>query len=519
MTKAVATKYKWLFGLLVLTVIQQAAVCQQAISYGKEIDKVLVKAGRNRSELEKALYYFNKKQDPLQFKAVCFLIGNMDIHYSSSYYWADSLNNKVAFNELNYSDFATALQDFDRIKKLHRGLHPVSVRYRDIDSIKAVFIIDNVERAFEVWKRPWARTLSFEEFCEYLLPYRASIEPLQDWRKTYQQRFNWVQDSAKGKQVQETLTCLANNIKKWFTNTYEMESRKEPLPRLGPMQLLMRKKGPCEDIADLTVFTLRSQGFPVTNDMVTYWATSSGSHFFNSTLDNEHKQLRFDVSSSSVRFTTFTREPAKVIRVTYAKQRDVVAGFEAVDNIPDGFMRTYNYKDVTPEYWPTIAITCQLQQAAPNRKVAFAAVLNALEWRPTWWGKVTGNTVQFSDMCTGAVYLPMYCIQGKNVPCGYPVAVNKSKQSLTLKPDLQRVRDIVIKEQDNYLFYRAGKKYKLFYWDNKWKLAGMQTAQEGTHEMTFTKVPRNALLLLVPEYTQRKERPFTINDAGERAWW
>jgi hypothetical protein len=61
--------------------------------------------------------------------------------------------------------------------------------------------------------------------------------------------------------------------------------------------------------------------------------------------------------------------------------------------------------------------------------------------------------------------------------------------------------------------------YKLFYWDNKWNLIGVQKAADGTHELQFDKVPRNALLLLVPEYTQRKERPFTITDSGERLWW
>jgi hypothetical protein len=32
-------------------------------------------------------------------------------------------------------------------------------------------------------------------------------------------------------------------------------------------------------------------------------------------------------------------------------------------------------------------------------------------------------------------------------------------------------------------------------------------------------VPANALLLLIPEYSQRKERPFIMLDNGERVWW
>jgi hypothetical protein len=492
---------------------------QNSLLYDQQVERVLQKAGSNRSELEKALQYFSKKQDPLQFKAVCFLIANMDIHYSDTYFWADSSGEKVPFNELDYPDFTTALHAFDDLKKQHPGLHPVPFRYRDIDSIQADFIIDNVERAFDCWKRPWARFLNFDDFCEYLLPYRASVEPLQNWRKTYQQRFAWIQDSAKGKPVDSTLACLAADVKKWFTNTFEIDIRKEPLPRLGALQLLMRKKGPCEDIADLALFTLRSQGFPVTADMVTYWATSSGSHFFNSTFNAQQEQVRFDISTATVRFATFAREPAKVIRTTYARQNDVPANEEPVENIPDGFMRTLNYKDVTSDYWQTADVNCELPGNSPKRKIAYACVLNYLEWRPTWWGRVLGNTVRFTNMCTGAVFLPMYCEQGKMVPAGYPVAVNKNKQQTELKPDVQHVRSVTIAEQDKYLFFRPGKMYKLFYWDNKWNLIGVQKAADGTHELQFDKVPRNALLLLVPEYTQRKERPFTITDSGERLWW
>ena len=57
------------------------------------------------------------------------------------------------------------------------------------------------------------------------------------------------------------------------------------------------------------------------------------------------------------------------------------------------------------------------------------------------------------------------------------------------------------------------------YWDNTWKLLEVRTTGFGTHALTFNNVPRNALFLLIPEYSQGKERPFTINENGEREWW
>jgi hypothetical protein len=37
--------------------------------------------------------------------------------------------------------------------------------------------------------------------------------------------------------------------------------------------------------------------------------------------------------------------------------------------------------------------------------------------------------------------------------------------------------------------------------------------------MTFVNVPDNALLLLVPQYSKRKERPFIITENGSRNWF
>ncbi len=488
------------------------------VHYPAKVGLVLNEAGKNRAELVKALNYFYKKGDSLKIKAVNFLISNMDIHSSSSYYWIDTTGTRIPFNELDYATFHASVQAFELLKKKHPGLHPLPFTYRDIDSIKSSYLIDNIERAFNVWHSPWGKNVSFQTFCEYILPYRASVEPLENWRSVYQQQFSWINDSAKNKTTEDALLYLGNDFKKWFANTYGIETRKEPLPRLGALQLLHRKKGPCEDIADWSVFALRSQGFPATNDMVTYWATSSGSHFFNSTLNSKLQPIRFDVSTSSVRLTTFAREPAKVIRTTYSKQPNLVASIEPLANIPDGFMRTFNYKDVTAEYWETKNVTCPLYKSSIQTAVAYACVFNYGDWRPTWWGRNISQSVTFTSMSKGAVYLPAYYFNHKLLPAGYPIAVGYN-QEMILKPDTLHSHTITLQEQQGYLVFQPQKKYRLYYWNNAWVLLAVKVAAPNTRAMSFEHVPANALLLLLPEYSQRKERPFVITDEGQRLWW
>jgi len=482
------------------------------------VENVLKKSGRNRAELETAIEYFKKQRDPLKIKAIEFLISNMDIHYSEDYFWADSTGKRLDYNEMDYSDFASAVEVFNTIKSKVGKVQPIAFKYQDIDTIKASYLIENVENAFGTWKQPGLPDLSFEDFCEYVLPYRVSTEPLQNWREIYSKRFSWMRDSSKMETMTELLADVATDLKTWFINTWDIESRQEPLPRLGALQLLARKKGDCDDIGGLQVFTLRSQGYPASVENVPYWATTTGRHFFNSTLDENMKLLPFDISTADIKINTLSREPSKVVRLTYSKQPGTLAAQVPSEKIPPGFLRMQNYKDMTAQYWKTNTLKAKVFGRKDKPTVAFACVFNGFGWKPTWWGNVRGDSVDFNNMCQGAVFLPMYYINDRLIPAAYPI-ISGYEGTRELKPDTLHKQSITIKQQEKYLMFRPGKKYKLYYWDNGWKNCGEEIARENSTELVFVSAPPNALYLLIPEYSQRKERPFSISKDGERQWW
>lgn len=476
---------------------------------------------KNSKELIKAINHYKERPDnKKKLEALCFLIANMDIHTSFNYYWADGNGKRIQFNELDYATFEGSVRALDSVSKLHGKLHPVKVIYRDIDTVKADYLINNIEKAFTAWEsKPSYRNLSFDDFCEYVLPYRISNEPVQPWRNEYFDRFQWINDSiGSGMAVDRTGKLLSENYKTWFFNSYKIEGRKEPLPRLGGLQLLHRKKGPCEDIADMSVFALRSQGFPASIDEVPAWATSSGKHFLNVVFTPESKAVSFDASTDLETEKKLNREPAKVIRVTYSKQKDVIAATEPVDSIPPGFLRTLNYKDVTNEYWETRDVSFDLFKSKTKHGMVYACAFNFSAWKPVWWGKVQGKSAVVKNLCKGAVFLPVYYEKGKLKPAGYPVASGYNN-TLVLKADTSNKRSIHVEVEERYLAFRPGKSYKLFYWTNGWRLLGEKKAGASTKELVFDGVPSNALLLLRPEYSQNKERPFIITADGKRLWW
>ena len=78
--------------LFLVLCVPNYLVAQSTSKVGDEViaqvNQTLVKAGSNRSELEKVLAHY--RGDDLKYKAACFLIANMDAHYS---YASDEINS------------------------------------------------------------------------------------------------------------------------------------------------------------------------------------------------------------------------------------------------------------------------------------------------------------------------------------------------------------------------------------------------------------------------------------------
>ena len=114
--------------------------------------------------------------------------------------------------------------------------------------------------------------------------------------------------------------------------------------------------------------------------------------------------------------------------------------------------------------------------------------------------------------------IPQYYTNGKLVPAGAPIVVG-DKESKVLLPNLTQTREVLIAEADKYLKFKMGVTYKLFYWNNGWKLVEAREVKEQVTSMLFPKVPKNALLIFLSSDSKKLERPFIIDDYGSRTWF
>ena len=145
---------------------------EQALEFSKE----------NRSELEKVLEHY-RDSDELKLEAAKFLIRNMPGHLS---YKGGAIEKYYAEVEpILLSDSTAEVKEKLMNSLLSRYPSNRIERVQDIHIITSDYLIKNIDSAFDDWQNGnWAKQISFEDFCEYLLPYKCvDYQALDNWRE------------------------------------------------------------------------------------------------------------------------------------------------------------------------------------------------------------------------------------------------------------------------------------------------------------------------------------------------
>src|SRR5882724_8366712 len=183
--------------------------------YPDKIDTALSKAGSNRRELTAVILHYQEPEDSLKLKAAYFLISNMNGHYSYKGALVDGYDSVFHFAASRMNARETHI-DWDSLEKVFcSGKSGAITKAPDLENISSDYLIKNIDEAFKVWELPLAGKMSFHDFCEYILPYRISNEPLVDWRSIASARYAGQFDSAN-KAPETTIGCdiINDDLKK-----------------------------------------------------------------------------------------------------------------------------------------------------------------------------------------------------------------------------------------------------------------------------------------------------------------
>lgn len=406
-------------GVILILLCMLVASCRmRPVSSG--LEETLSQAGSNRDELFRVLAHYEKEGDSLKLRAAQFLLENMA---GKAYATGRVVDEYCAFMDSVFRTGHKSEEElpsiYEQYEKQARYLKEEPVLALDARTLTADYLIRNIDEAFAVWDRPWNRHLSFNEFCEWILPYRVSGEVPEEWRTLYRERFEPLLQSDTIRTARQACTVINNELIKYSICIPE----KSVLPVTLPPHLLMNIKfGLCGDYANLAMFAMRAAGIPVGIEIVPYWGRGNGRHTFNVVYDSDSTFHDFSGAEQNPdeHLIRFRHEMPKVYRQTFGKQPSSLAMQCGNEDVPD-FFKNPCLEDVTGNY-PFIEardITVPVEGHS-DRKFAYLCVYHPTQWIPVAWGRRQGDSVRFQNVCPNIVYHPALYADGKLQLTGHP---------------------------------------------------------------------------------------------------
>jgi hypothetical protein len=438
--------------------IEKAAICLLIViglsscrGLPKNVRMVLDAAGDNRFELEKVIdNYRQLPADSLKLKAAFFLIGSMGDKY---YYDGELLDAYVGYAKLFGNDEARNDIIMDSINDIHGPLIINRLRIiSDMESLNAEYLINNIDMAFRVWdEQPWNRHLSFDQFCEYILPYRVGNERPEYNRSEIYMQYNHLLDSVRMTGGSATDACIVINnelINKGWMFTLDLAS----FPDFSFSILSEVRKGNCVAMTNMATMIMRALGIPVTTDMIPRWGVRGNTgHIWNVVLDENGRNIPF-VGTESNPGEGFHNENYYKMTVVYRKyfacqHVNLPAGRKSADAVPPLFTDPH-LKVVSEEYFDQFDAGISLDKnEAKSEKNVYACVFKYgnENWEAVDWGKIKKSRVVFSGLsCNGIPYLPAYFRNGSFYPANDLFIFMEGGRMVFPKADTCNKQDMVL---------------------------------------------------------------------------
>lgn len=429
-------------------------------------------------ELHKVIHHYSQRScDSLKLKATSFLIENMPGHFSFdssnlSVYRPDIIiyDSLIRYREVHPE--LDLISKMDSVWKRKLKIHDVNTDIYnrpvldDLNHVSSEYLISNINQAFDAWQtNPYSYdSISFTDFCEYILPYRKQEGLcIEEWRKYFfDQNFKYVRTHPH-MQIQQLVDSLLYRYSD-FTHTYEIMS---DYPYLKLSDFCISRRGECSTRCWFNSMLFSALGIPVSIDFVPCWGNRNEGHQWNALIYNgktcpfepfwednkwKYKKLYNNMSSDSL-YGDFRL--AKVYRYSYKIENDGPASDPKMSrsDIPPLFRNTKK-KDVSIEYFKTSDIEVTLTNMPLNAQYAYLCVFDLHNIIPIQWGKIKNNKVIFKNMGRDIIYVPAYYKNGRLISSEQAFHLDYSGKKKYLFPSSSTRNIIVRRKYPVYPFKR-----------------------------------------------------------------
>ncbi|WP_300601610.1 hypothetical protein [Niabella sp.] len=411
--------------------------CMKGESVRNDLNSAFVKAMTNRSELEKVLKkYSAQKRDSLKRKAAIFLIQNMPGYFSYEGKGIEEFCNYFRALKSSIQDPAEVL---DSISHVYGNFVLKENRKKyDIVSIDSAYLCENIELAFKAWQEyPWARKYSFEDFCEYILPYRIGNEKLTNWRLIFFKEYSSILNGIKTENPIEVANILRDSIISRQGAPRFTMIRPSNYPTLDALTSKYAA-GACGDLVQFTISLFRTFGIAACEDIMPIRGDANVGHSWVSLFNNEHELYNVDFFGpiTYVSETMINRLSAKpkVYRRTYSLTENKLRSQKGFVPLILAEMLDRSI-DVTKMYANNlddlVLQKSKLYKTEVAPSIVFLCAPSWLNWVPVTWSLPDENgNVKFNDIDGGSILRVAYFDKGEVEFLSDPFYVNRQTKKL-----------------------------------------------------------------------------------------
>lgn len=399
----------------------------------------LMSAGSNRQELKSVLRHYRKvDRDPEKLSAAKYLIANMSAHYS--------YRDTAAVNEY----YNTALKilgtgsgpDWQRDTLRSIG----DMRYAglsqdiipDVEVITADFLKYSIDRAFRDWRtQPWSGHLTFEEFRDWILPYKVrELQSLDYWRDTLSSYYSDSLATVPPGDMQRNsiygaIEIVRNEIhsKQSDMGVRVLWEDRGSIPMLSASTMVRMTYGSCMDYVTMGTAVFRSLGLPAAVDYVPVWGRNNDGHswyVFLSDRGKEETTINSLIMPAGMQFYPYERIP-KVWRKGYSINRDRVRYRNTAKFVYPFELCEH---DVTDHYNLTsdLEIDIHRYKELKDKYVYIAMAVNAggPQWKVLDYGEIRKGKACFRNVGRNVLYVVLGYNGMGLVPVSNPFILHKN---------------------------------------------------------------------------------------------
>lgn len=349
---------------------------------------------------DRVVAYYQASGDSLKLKAAEYLKTSAKYHYGIHYDIPRDID-PTPFLEVYFGD--SVFKHYLDSCGYHVSVgNPVF----DIDTISEDFLIDNIELAFDSWQQPWAKYVSFDDFCKYILPYRNANEELSDWRRHFKE---WIEPTIIDSVSDPTdIRAVASYILRYLQKEIEYGGSTGAFCRelLTPKDIERLHWANCNNCAHYLTLALRACGVPCAQMLINWRFTEvAHSSVLIPAIGNNERAFRITIGDTLM-YMGASKDTMACWRVwsyAYEANPELLNLYErykrdgGTQQILRNFAMPVTREDVTSSFCKTFDFTLSLPDTLRKKTLVFLCRFYKWKWLPIREGYVKGDSVYFKN--------------------------------------------------------------------------------------------------------------------------